>query len=450
MPFPTSSLRARLRRSGVVLATLSFASAVSAVDYYVDPAVGDMAHAGNAAQPWSTLAAVFAANKTFAAGDVLYLRNGYHGEPVIQGKPDGVVTITAQPGHTPGVRSLTFTNAANWTVSRLRVSPELSPDPSKVMLVKINAGCRAITIEDCDLYATTGDFTGWSKEDWKSRACGGITSFGAATTLRNNRISVVNHGIVLNRECVGSRVSRNTIADFSADGIRGLSDDTVYDYNLVKNAYAVDGNHDDGFQSWSGGRGGDKVGSGVVKNVVLRGNAFISYTDPKQLWKSRMQGIGCFDGFFENWTVENNLVVTDQFQGIAFYGARHCRIVNNTVVKNPINGHADVAPWIKVTAHKNKTPSTDNLVRNNLTWALANSKDIGIEDHNLVSRNPAEHFIDYAAFDFTLRATSPARNAGSTVDAPRIDIDEVARDAQPDIGAFEYTSDHAPKRRRYR
>ncbi|MDF3056300.1 MAG: hypothetical protein K0R17_515 [Rariglobus sp.] len=432
----------------VALAIRWVVPVVSAAGYYVDPASGDMANPGTSARPWSTLEAVFTAGKTFAAGDVIYLRDGYHGEPVVKGKADGAVTITAQPGHKPGLRSLTFDNAAHWIASGLRISPEISGAPGKVILVKINASSRAITLEDCDLYSA-GSIAGWTKEDWLARACGGITSFAPATTLRNNRISAINHGIVLNRECVGSRVSRNTIANFSADGIRGLSDDTVYDYNLVKNAFAVDANHDDGFQSWSGGRGGEKVGSGVVKNVTLRGNTFISYTDPDQPLKSRMQGIGCFDGFFENWTVENNLVVTDQYQGIAFYGARNCRIVNNTVIKNPINGH-DIAPWLKVTAHKNKSPSTGNTVRNNLVWAMTNAKDIGTEDHNLVSTNPEEHFVNYAGFNFMLIAGSKARDAGSATLAPVLDIDEVPRDAHPDIGAFEYGGGRVATRRQHR
>src|SRR5688572_7588524 len=57
--------------------SLLFATA-SATTYHVDPASGQMSNPGSAAQPWSTLEAVFAANKTFAAGDVILLKSGYH------------------------------------------------------------------------------------------------------------------------------------------------------------------------------------------------------------------------------------------------------------------------------------------------------------------------------------------------------------------------------------
>jgi parallel beta-helix repeat protein len=45
-----------------------------------------------------------------------------------------------------------------------------------------------------------------------------------------------------------------------------------------------------------------------------------------------MQDIGCFDGFFDGWVVENNVVITDHWHGISFYGMKNSRIVNNTVI----------------------------------------------------------------------------------------------------------------------
>ena len=45
-----------------------------------------------------------------------------------------------------------------------------------------------------------------------------------------------------------------------------------------------------------------------------------------------MQAIGCFDGWFVNWVVENNVIITDHWHGITFLGMRDSRIVNNTVI----------------------------------------------------------------------------------------------------------------------
>ena len=47
-------------------------------------------------------------------------------------------------------------------------------------------------------------------------------------------------------------------------------------------------------------------------------------------------------------------------------------------------------------------------------------------------------FVNASAGDFHLTAASPAINAGTTIGAPSLDLDGVRRDAQPDIGAFEF------------
>ena len=57
-----------------------------------------------------------------------------------------------------------------------------------------------------------------------------------------------------------------------------------------------------------------------------------NYEDPNQPFRGTLQGLGCFDGFYIDWVIENNLVVTDHWHGISLCGAVNCRIVNNTVV----------------------------------------------------------------------------------------------------------------------
>ena len=52
--------------------------------------------------------------------------------------------------------------------------------------------------------------------------------------------------------------------------------------------------------------------------MVLRGNVFVNHENPNQPLRTSMQGIGCFDGCFVNWMVENNVVITDHWHGISF------------------------------------------------------------------------------------------------------------------------------------
>lgn len=419
---------------------LASALAVSATTYVIDPVNGSPKGDGTAGHPWATLEQVMAAKRVWQGGDVLLLRTGQHGHPIVRGATaHGEVLIRADDGQKPQLGSIAFKAAAHWTVEGVAITPEGAPRPKAkpAALVTIAADCHDITVRRCDI-SSAPTAQGWTEADWLARSVNGITTAAPHTTIAENTLRNVRFGIVVGRSADHSAVSRNVIADFMSDGMRGLADDCVFEGNLVKNCYKIDDNHDDGFQSWSGGAGGVKVGGGVVKRVTLRGNTFISYTDPKQPFKSAMQGIGCFDGMFEGWIVENNVVVTDMWHGIAFYGAISCRIVNNTVIKNSIDA-APRTPWILVAPHKHGAPSHDNIVRNNLASTLKIPAGVGISDHNLEVHDPAAMFVDYRRFDFHLKPGCPAVDAGSADAAPMVDHDGNRRSGAIDLGAYEVT-----------
>src|SRR4051812_41600808 len=113
-----------------------------------------------------------------------------------------------------------------------------------------------------------------------------------------------------------------------------------------------------------------------------------------------MQGIGCFDGTFVDWVVENNIIITDHWHVITLLGARNCRIVNNTVI-DP-NTTSPGPPWISIDAHKDGTPPSGCVVRNNLTTDL-NLATTGVtQDHNIKMMALGAFFVDAAAFDLHL------------------------------------------------
>lgn len=425
----------------VVAAVLMLAANdVRAAEYFLDPTRGRASNSGTRTEPLGSLAEVAASDRTFAAGDVLILLAGHHGAPVLRTQNPGVVTVRPDPGARVTLRQLTIQNARNWHVLGLEISPSLESPYQRVTMVSITGGSDN-TVEDCNAYSVP-DSSAWSATEWDTLSCNGANVSGTRNTVRGCHFRNVNFGISTSNTSTHCRVERNVVENIAGDGLRGIGDYSVFEYNVVKNCYAVNANHDDGFQSWSTGSAGP--GTGTVRGVVVRGNWILSYEDPNQPHRGSFQGIGCFDGVYEDWVVENNVIITDAWHGIAFYGARNCRIVNNTVVDRTTVDSG--VPWIMVTAHKNGTPSTGNIVRNNLTSDLRTDSGSSTVDHNLVSRDYARLFRDWAMFDLHLAPSSPAIDAGSSALAPAIDGDALPRpidgdssgSAAWDIGAYEY------------
>jgi parallel beta-helix repeat protein len=422
-------------RLGMMLGWLvAFTAALNGAEYYLDPAGGDAANPGTRSAPWASLEAVAASSKVFATGDVLILLDGHHGSPVLRNANPGPVSVRPAAGARATLKSLTV-QGRFWTVEGLEISPETAASQERTLLARVSGSDNIL--RGCLLY-TVRDTSTWTAAEWDARSCDAIRINGTRQLVENNHLTNVRFGISVSSGAPHNIVRGNLIRNFSGDGIRGLGDYGVFEGNVVKNLYQVNKNHPDAFQSWSQTSAG--VGKGVVKGVVVRGNYFLSYEDPKQPFRGHLQGIGCFDGFFEDWVVENNVILTSSWHGIAFYGARNCRIVNNTVAD--LNPSGKARPWIKITAHKNKQPSSGNLVRNNLACQVAVPRTTATVDHNLAEPESNRFFPNWAGGDLRLNAGSPAIDAGTNEAAPAFDLRGAPR-AFPgnvawDIGAYEF------------
>ena len=449
----------------LVVLVFGLSASASAADFYIDPIVGSSAGDGSAGSPWRTLEEVWAdglietqiweslpyasgvplvpknSGAPVQAGDTLWLRNGFHGDFDIRGAYNAApITIAAEPGHQPRLSRIDLSAAQHWVFRGLPVSAShASPPNLGGTLVAVEdhgfwGPTWDVTIEDCDVFSID-DASGWGVDEWINDASSGISMRADRVTARRNRVRNTRHGITASGD--HAVVSHNLVDGFSADGLRGLGDDSVYEYNRVQNnlisSSQGDGNHDDGFQSWSSGPGG--VGTGEVKNVVLRGNLFISHVDPDHPLRSTMQGVGCFDGLFVNWVVENNVVITDHWHGITFHGMIDSRIVNNTVID--INDTTPGPPWIRLTS-SDGTESENVIVRNNLATAFTTGGINISDDHNLTITNAGELFLA-APYDLRLLPASAAVDTGSLTLAAAKDVRGFHRPQgpAPDLGAYE-------------
>jgi len=452
----------------LLASALLAASSARAADFYVDPVSGDPAGDGSAQKPWRTLQEVVEAKlietqhwstlpyqdgatlkvinpgAPVKAGDTIWLRTGFHGDLTIDGGyNESPIVIAAEAGHTPTLGHVLLRAAGKWVLRGLSISPSHAPVYAGGNIVDIdNNGYSGPsfddTIEDCDIFSVP-DASGWSADDWVSVAASAVAVDGARSIIQDNRIRNVRFGISVGG--ADAYIARNTIDGFSADGLRGLGDGDVFEYNLVKNARVgdpPDANHDDGFQSWSVGAGG--VGTGEVRNIVLRGNVIINEEDPSDPLATTLQGIGCFDGFFVGWTVENNVVITNHWHGITFLGMRDSRIVNNTVID--INTEKPGPPWIMVGDHKDGTSSDNVVVRNNLSTDYDLSGTNIVDDANMTVTDPAALFVA-PPYDVHLLPMCAAVDAGSAEGAPALDADRIPRPQGNgiDVGAYEW---HTP------
>ncbi len=286
-------------------------------------------------------------------------------------------------------------------------------------------------MENCLGYSIE-DASGWSADEWNRLACSALSLAGDKMIARHNHFKNVNFGISVTGD--SAHVAHNTIENFSGDGIRGIGDYGTFEYNIIKNCYDVNSNHDDGFQSWSIGEDG-KVGTGVVKGIVLRANTIINYEDINQPHRGTLQGIGCFDGMFEDWVIENNVIMVDHWHGITLAGAINCRIVNNTVVD--LNSERPGPPWIKIGNHKNGTKSSGCLIRNNLSTSISKNDDVTI-DNNIIVDDYDAFFVDYAKKDLRLKEGCIAIDSGSAESAPNTDLSNASRHGRIDVGAYEF------------
>ena len=421
----------------VLAATSLPAAPVHAADWFVAPlgAPTGTNPAGTETDPFKSIDAAFSSGKV-NGGDRVLLKDGEYGAIDIRSRSfTKEVTIRAQHRRLAHLESLLVRfGSSNLKFINLAVWPSNPDSAPKSWLVEADTTTSDIKILGFDIRSekNAANFLAWNAAKWNTRSFSGISLGGPRSIAGRNALTAIYGGITLYGN--NSRASRNTINGFNGDGMRGLGDNNVFRYNHVLNCVSTDDNHDDGFQSFAGS-------SGVVKGLVLDSNVIINWTGaPGNPLRCELQGVGLFDGFYDDLTIVNNVVSALHYHGISVYGARGARILNNTVVNS--EGNPGTAPWILVTDHKNGTPSRDVVVANNIAMSFKGESSVPL---NVVFRDnsvvgvPLNVFVDPLHFDYRPKAASSFVDTGVPMTWPHRDIVGEHRPAgpAPDRGAFE-------------
>ncbi|HEX4646534.1 MAG TPA: hypothetical protein VH598_13100, partial [Verrucomicrobiae bacterium] len=232
--------------------------------------------------------------------------------------------------------------------------------------------------------------------------------------------------------------------------------------------------HNDAIQGWNWN---DKLGI-TNKNVVIDSNYIQSQTVTYlALASPGMQGISIFDGFWQNVSITNNVVLTSTLAGITIAGVNGLHIIDNSVMNIPFNGVSQSlmywmfsgVTWITAGGTTREGGATSNvIVRNNIAPLIAattaTSGNCPItesfcghtanpyveQDHNLslvqTSYTAQNLFLTFnistAQYNLALKgtaATSPAIGKGSSSLMPTIDFLGRSRNpASPGLGAYAF------------
>jgi hypothetical protein len=397
---------------------------------------------GSATNPFASVAQALASGAV-KGGDEVRLLAGEYGDLVItDARFEQPVTIAAATGQiTPDMAGVHLTllsvaNSQNLILADFQIWPET---PAKGHLVATDRKSANITFTRLDVRSRqeAAQYPSWDMTDWTTWRRPGIMLRGPDNSVNQSQFTGLSFAIAT----IGARarVENNIVQGFSGDGIRGLGDQSVFRANLIKDCVQIDKNHADGFQSWSVGTEG-RSGTGTVRGLTIEANVFEEWTQPNDNpLRCSLQGIGLFDGMYEDVIIQNNALSVSAPHGISIAGGINVKIVHNTLVNPRVTGKKQ--PWIAVSPHKKGMLSERVIIANNIApWIRFGTGKPGmgiVQSHNLVVRYPAESLIAPFQGDLRPKANSKPIDAADPAYAAQTDITGQPRGDRPDIGAWE-------------
>lgn len=211
--------------------------------------------------------------------------------------------------------------------------------------------------------------------------------------------------------------------------VAGATPNTMIKDNAIQNNHAR-----------LGGAGIYLQGGTIITRNHISGN----YTDREGrgggMW---LEGTDRYDPKVENNFIYGNIAGTMGGDGIYINAGRFPRIINNTIVRNGIITERRDGKGVYVVG------GVRCILKNNIIWDNRNDlyaerpscevsyNDIGSGGFAGVDDNIMEDPLFVDVHDLHIQVSSPCRDAGTSADAPRDDIDKDTRGRQVDIGADE-------------
>lgn len=411
-----------------------------ATDYYAAPpgTVQACSADGSQACPWLGVNAAFDSRK-LVGGDRLLLQDGNYGGVSLYMFPFSTpVVIQSLNGKNAHFDSI-FVNVGttNLTFRNLSVWPS-NPYAKLGALVYGHDQSSNIVVDGLDVRAgqDAANYRSWNLAEWQNRQNDGIYLGGPNSIVENSSVMGAYYAIVT--YAANSKILNNRVEGFTGDAYRVLGDDSLVSGNSSANCFSIDGNHPDGIQSWAFNNP-----DGVVSGLIIEKNSIIEWDGSQDNpLRCSMQGIGFFDGPYQNVIIRNNLISVTQYHGVAVYGGIGVQILNNTVVNN--RGLDGTSPWVGVFNQKDGTPAQNVLVSNNVAMSF-NTSDVGSVAtlvNNSVVMGMSSLFQDISTFNYRPTVASGFIDAGNAANAPAVDIEGGVRPygAGPDRGAYEVGS----------
>ena len=421
---------------GLMAALLFIPLQAFGATYFVSPNGSD-AGDGSRERPYGSVSAALAGGAVHA-GDTLSLLPGKYGAlKVANARFATPVTITSAPGGRARFDAIEVANSKNIIFDKLDVWPD-RPNPEALFLVRSLTNAPKITFRNLDVRssAKAKSYGNWRRREWNLAKTSGIFAQGDDNEISHSVVTGVYHGLMI--EGRGSRLLNNKVYGISGDGMRALGDNSLVRGNWVQDCVTIDGNHADGFQTWSRGPGG-AANQGTVRGLTIENNVIIEWLGSKRIGpECNMQGI-FLGGYLEDLTIRNNVVSVSAYHGITGYGITDGKIINNTLTNN--RGPSSKQPWIGVWGYKDRGSKRVTVANNVAPYFNVSGGIDGTSPRlrNVLLRYPTQELRDPFGGDFRPKMGSSLIDAANPLVAPPFDLDGTKRPLgkAPDLGAYE-------------